>query len=98
MFQIISTLTPGESLDDAAVEATLDTGTFNAIVDVYAGRHLQVFTTGGEFYVPQSLDEPITPSNLIVKQQTAFGMKPGIRVQNVDGASLYIQRQGKALQ
>lgn len=89
---------PGESLDDAAVEATLDTGTFNAIVDVYAGRHLQVFTTGGEFYVPQSLDEPITPSNLIVKQQTAFGMKPGIRVQNVDGASLYIQRQGKALQ
>jgi hypothetical protein len=77
---------PGESLDDAAVEATLDTGTFNAIVDVYAGRHLQVFTTGGEFYVPQSLDEPITPSNLIVKQQTAFGMKPGIRVQNVDGA------------
>ena len=89
---------PGEALDDMSVEATLDTGTFNAIVDVYAGRHLQVFTTGGEFYVPQSLDEPITPTNLIVKQQTAFGMKPGIRVQNVDGASLYIQRQGKALQ
>jgi len=89
---------PNEALDDDSVEATLDTGTFNAIVDIYAGRHLQVFTTGAEFYVPQALDEPITPANLIVKQQTAFGMKPGIRIQNIDGSSLYIQRQGKALQ
>jgi hypothetical protein len=89
---------PGEALDDAGVEATLDTGTFNAIVDIYSGRHLQVFTTGAEFYVPQALDEPITPTNMIVKQQTGFGMKPGIRLQNVDGSTLFIQRQGKALQ
>ena len=89
---------PGEALDDAAVEATLDTGTFNAIVDMYSGRHLQIFTTGGEFYVPQTLDDPITPTNLIVKAQTAFGIKAGVRVQNVDGSTLFIQRQGKALQ
>jgi len=89
---------PGEALADASVEASLDTGTFNAIVDMYAGRNLQVFTTGAEFYVPQTLDDPITPTNLIVKSQTAFGMKPGLRVQNVDGATLFIQRQGKALQ
>ena len=89
---------PGEALADDGVEATLDTGTFNAIVDIFSGRNLQVFTTGAEFYVPQTLDEPITPSNLIVKQQTAFGMKPGIRLQNVDGSTLFIQRQGKALQ
>jgi hypothetical protein len=87
-----------EALDDDAVEATLDTGTFNSIVNVYSGRHLQVFTTGGEFFVPQTLDEPITPTNLIVKQQTAFGSRPGLRVVNVDGASLFVQRQGKTLQ
>jgi len=89
---------PGEQLDDSAVQATLDTNTFNAIVDIYSGRHLQVFTTGGEFYVPQSLDDPITPANLIVKQQSAYGIRPGIRLQNIDGATLFIQRQGKALQ
>ncbi len=89
---------PGQSLDDAAIDVTLDTGTFNAIVDLYSGRNLQVFTTGGEFTVPQSLGNPITPSNIIVKQQTSFGMKPGIRLQNVDGGTLYIQRQGRALQ
>ena len=89
---------PGEALADDGVEATLDTGTFNAIVDIFSGRNLQVFTTGAEFFVPQTLDEPITPSNLIVKQQTAFGIKPGIRLQNVDGSTLFIQRQGKSLQ
>ena len=89
---------PGEALADDGVEATLDTGTFNAIVDIFSGRHLQVFTTGAEFYVPQALEEPITPSTLLVKKQTGFGMKPGIRLQNVDGSTLFIQRQGKALQ
>ena len=89
---------PGEALASSAVEATMDTGQFNAITDIYSGRHLQIFTTGAEHYVPQTLDEPITPSNLIIKEQTAFGMKPNIRIQNIDGASMFIQRQGKALQ
>jgi hypothetical protein len=88
----------GQALDDASIDVTLDTGTFNAIVDIFSGRNLQIFTTGGEFTVPQSLGNPITPSNIIVKQQTSFGMKPGIRLQNVDGGTLYIQRQGRALQ
>jgi hypothetical protein len=88
---------PGESFDDAALEATLDTGRFNAIVDLYAGRNLQVFTTGGEFYVPQTLGDPITPATLAVQEQTSNGVRPGIRVVNVDGATVFIQRQGKAL-
>ncbi len=89
---------PGEALDDAAVEATMDTGTFNAIIDMYSGRHLQIFTSGGEFYIPQGLEEPVTPTNLIVKAQTSFGCRPGIRVQNLDGSTLFIQRQGRAIQ
>ena len=88
---------PGESFDDAALEATLDTGRFNAIVDLYAGRNMQVFTTGGEFYIPQTLGDPITPSNLAVQEQTSNGARVGIRVVNVDGATVFVQRQGKAL-
>jgi hypothetical protein len=88
---------PGESFDDAALEATLDTGRFNAIIDLYAGRNLQVFTTGGEFYIPQTLGDPITPSNLAVQEQTSNGARIGIRVVNVDGATVFVQRQGKAL-
>ena len=88
---------PGESFDDAALEATLDTGRFNAIIDLYAGRNLQIFTTGGEFYIPQTLGDPITPATLAVQEQTSNGCRPGIRVVNVDGATVFVQRQGKAL-
>ncbi len=87
----------GEQLDDAALEATLDTGKFNAIVDLYSGRNLQVFSTGGEFYIPQTLGDPITPSTLSVKEQTSNGVKPGIPVVNIDGSTLFVQRQGKTL-
>jgi hypothetical protein len=88
---------PGESLDDAGLEATLDTGRFNAIIDLYAGRNLQVFTTAAEFYIPQTLGDPITPSTLAVQEQTSNGSRAGIRVVNVDGATVFVQRQGKAL-
>ena len=88
---------PGESFDDAAIEATLDTGRFNAIVDLYAGRNLQLFSTGGEFYIPQTLGDPITPSNISIQEQTSNGCKPGIRAVASDGATMFIQRQGKAL-
>ena len=88
---------PGEQLDDSALEATLDTGKFNAIVDLYSGRNLQIFTTGGEFYIPQTLGDPITPSTLSVKEQTSNGVRPGIPVVNIDGSTLFIQRQGKTL-
>lgn len=89
---------PGEALADEPVEATADTGQFNAIVDMYSGRALQVFSVGGEFFVPQPSDEPITPSTFFLKMQTENGSRPGIRVVNVEGGTIFMQRQGKALQ
>lgn len=86
-----------EGLDDDAVEATLDTNTFNAIVDITAGRDLQVFTTGGEFYVPQEGLDPITPTNFFVKATTRNGAKEGVRVQQLESGTLFVQRQGKSL-
>ena len=88
---------PTEGLDDDAVEATLDTNTFNAIVDIISGRDLQVFTTGGEFYVPQNGLDPITPTNFFVKTASRNGIKEGIRVQQLESGTLFVQRQGKAL-
>jgi hypothetical protein len=86
-----------EGLDDDAVEATLDTNTFNAIIDITSGRDLQLFTSGGEFYVPQEGLEPITPANFFVKASTRNGAKEGIRVQQLESGTLFVQRQGKSL-
>tara|TARA_R100000234_G_scaffold98035_1_gene66478 strand:+ start:9196 stop:11175 length:1980 start_codon:yes stop_codon:yes gene_type:complete len=88
---------PGEGNDDDGFVATLDTNQFNAIVDIISGNYLQIFTTGGEFYAPQDFSDPLTPSNFIAKLQSSHGTKESIRVQNVAGNTLFIQRQGKAL-
>lgn len=86
-----------ELLDDDAIEATLDTNQLNIIVDMISGRDLQVFTTGGEFYVPQSGTEPITPLSIAFKNVSKNGTKPGTRVESLESGTVFVQRQGKAL-
>jgi len=89
---------PGEGLDDESVEGTLDTNTFNSIVDITSARDLQVFTTGGEFFCPQQGLEPITPTSFFMKGVSRNGVKPGIKVLQLESGTLYIQRQGKSLE
>jgi hypothetical protein len=88
---------PTESLDDDAIEATLDTSSLNIVVDMISGRDLQVFTTGGEFYVPQTSTDPITPLTLSFKAVSRNGTKPGSRVQSLESGTVYIQRLGKSV-
>jgi len=87
----------GDAFDDRAIGGTITTSSLNAIVDIFSGRDLQIFTTGGEFYIPQTVGEPITPSNLTIKVATRNGIKPGVPVAGLDSGTLFIQRQGKQL-
>ena len=86
------------SLDDDGVEATLDVNNFNAIVNIYSGRDLQLFTTGGEFYVPQGLGDPITPGTFLVRIATRNGSLEGTRPVGLEAGTIYIQRGGKMVQ
>lgn len=88
---------PTESLDDDALEATLETNQLNVIVDMISGRDLQVFTTGAEFFVPQAGTEPITPTTIAFKAVSRNGTRIGTRVQTIETGTVYVQRQGKAL-
>lgn len=88
---------PDQAYDDDAVELTLDTNSLNTITDILSGRDFQIFTTGGEFYVPQAELQPITPVNFFAKAVSRNGSRIGIRVQQIQTGTLYIQRQGKAL-
>jgi hypothetical protein len=83
---------------DDAVEHTVGSGRFNAVTDMLSGRDLQVFTTGGEYYVPQIEGQPISPDNFFIKTATPNGSRIGIRVQQLESGTLYVQREGKALQ
>ena len=88
---------PGEGLDDDSIEATLDTDSVNAIIGLFSGRDLQIFTKGGEFFVPQSSLDPITPSNIVINGSTRRGAKEGIKPVGVESGTLFIQRSGKAV-
>lgn len=83
----------GEGLDDDAIQRTLDTDQVNAIVNVLPGRHLQVFTEGAEFFVP---DFPITPENSNFRLQTTYGSSNARPIQ-VEGATLFLDLYGRGL-
>ena len=78
--------------DDESIDITLDTDQVNAIYHIVSGRHLQVFTSGGEFYIPES---PIKPSEVRISRQTKFGILKTVKPINTDGATMFIQRNGK---
>jgi len=83
----------GRSRDDEAIDVTLATDQVNAVTGLLSNRSLQVFTSGAEFYVPES---PITPANVAVKPQTNLGSKR-VRPISIEGVTLFIQRTGKAI-
>lgn len=83
--------------DDYGIQATSDTDDVPAFCAIFAGRHLQIFSTSAEFYIPASESDAVTPANVVLRRTTSCGMKPGLRVYQVDGATHFIQRRGKAL-
>jgi hypothetical protein len=87
----------GTGLDDEAVEATINTNQLNSIVNLFSGNDFRIFTTGGEFVVLQTGDNPITPASFFVRPQTRLGAKAGIPIEDLNGASVFIQRQGKSI-
>tara|TARA_Y100000310_G_scaffold86464_1_gene83350 strand:- start:11849 stop:13528 length:1680 start_codon:yes stop_codon:yes gene_type:complete len=86
-------LNVGTGLNDDALDFTLDTDQVNAIEAIYAGRHLSIFTSGGEFYMP---DSPITPTKSAVQRQTQFGSS-AIRPVGIDGGILFVDRAKAAV-
>ena len=88
---------PGEALDDDAIELTISTDSTNAITGMFSGRDLQIFTKGGEFFLPQSTLDPITPTNVVVNGATRRGSQEGIKPVGAESGTLFIQRAGKSL-
>jgi len=88
---------PGEAFDDDSLFVTISTDSVNAITAMRSGRDLQIFTQDAEFFVPQATLDPITPSNIVIKNATRRGSKEGIKPVSAEGGTLFIQREGKAL-
>ncbi|MDP2697584.1 hypothetical protein [Thalassospira sp.] len=87
---------PGEGLDDEAIEFGLLADQVNAIVAVFAGRHLQVFTSGSEWMVT---GDPLTPKNVQITRQTRIGSQTDRNVPpvSIDGATIFAARNGREI-
>lgn len=64
------------------------------IQNIYPGRHLQIFTSSAELYVP---DEPITIDNIALKVTSRHGSSPQVKPVNVQGGTMFVDRNGRAL-
>jgi hypothetical protein len=85
----------GEGLDDDPIFVTLNGAQLNAIQGLYAGRSLQVFTSGGEFRYVKEQGIPVTPGDAPVNQ-TQYG-SARLRPVAIDGATLFVQRNRKSI-
>lgn len=83
--------------EDYGINVQADTSDVPAFTAIHAGRHLQFFSKSGEFYIPISDREGVTPGNVALRRNTSRGIKPGLRVHEVDGATHFVQRRGRAL-
>lgn len=84
----------GESLDDEAIDVTIDDDQVNIIRNVFSGRGLNIFTSGGEFSIRSDLNTAITPSNIAdqVQKETRHGSSI-LRPVSVDGAVVFVERE-----
>jgi hypothetical protein len=86
---------PVEGLDDEPIFVTLASAKLNAINGLYAGRSLQLFTSGGEFRFIKETGTPIVPTDAPVPQ-TEYG-SARIPPVSIDGSTIFVHRTRKAL-
>ena len=68
----------------------------NKICALFAGRHLQVFTTSAEWMVT---GDPLTPTSIQLKRQTQVGSDDThfVRPVGIDGATIFASANGKEI-
>lgn len=86
----------GTFLDDEAIGPL--SGGFDDIEAIYPGRNLMVYTSKGEYIIPQTFGDPVTPANANMTRQTSIGSERNFRPQEVEGGVMYVQREGSSIQ
>lgn len=86
----------GEGFDDDAIAFRLSANDAPAIRALQSGRHLQIFTSIGEWIVT---GDPLTPINIQLRQQSRVGSPVDRQVppRDVDGATLFASRSGREI-
>ena len=86
----------GTSLADEAIDLDISGDQVNEVRHMLSGKDLLIFTDGGEYYVPVSSDNTITPANITIQRQTPYGISR-TAPKMFDQAAGFVQKNGKAI-
>jgi hypothetical protein len=86
----------GEGLDDESIQITIGSEDISNVKHIVSNRDLQIFTASGEFFVPRSSNQAVTPLTIRVARQTPFGSSD-VTPLPFDGATLFVQGSGKSV-
>ena len=86
----------GEALDDESIQIQIAENQISEIKALGSFRHLTIFTSEQELYVPTSENKPLTPTTISVKKQTSYGSSSVPPVE-FDGAMVFLTKSKGAV-
>jgi hypothetical protein len=88
----------GTGLDDESIQLSISFKRVPVIHYLVSDKHLQIFTSEGEFYAPFGIGfKPLTPASVSVIPQSQYGTAMGLPPVPFDGATLFLTKTGKSL-
>ena len=87
----------GDAEDTDSIQINISSDQINQIVHLVSGKHLEIFTTTGEFYLKPAAGKPIIPTDLQILKQRALGSQTKCMPRVFDGAAIFIQPNGKTV-
>ena len=80
-------------LDADGIDYTIGSDNVAPIVNIFAGRTLQVFTEDAEYFIPIDFDSAVTPSKFKLEAATRYGSSKCRNVSS-DGSTLFVEKSG----
>lgn len=76
---------------DSGIHIAHESGQVNRIHSISVGRNLSLFGDSAELYIPNAATQPMTPTNVVLRQASRRGAARGVPVVDVDGALAFVQ-------
>ena len=87
----------GEAADDDSIQIQIGSDQINEIRHLISGKNIQILTSTGEFYLKPPVSQPVTPTDIRIIQQSTFGCQLKCKPKQFDGATIFIQNNGKTV-
>ena len=87
----------GTAQDNDSVQIQIASNEINEIRHLISGKVLEILTNTSEFYLKPQVSKPITPVDVQIIRQTTIGAQEKAMPRIFDGATIYVQTNGKTV-